>query len=220
MIRDAYQAKRLKSDFVYDEIIHAIARGNIRSGALITVDMAAAACRTSTIPVREAFVRLQTDGLITHRNSGGFFVADTSFGELKGAYKLIGLIAQNSLNGMSVGQARSAGLKISRWLHASKEAGQCLQEDPVTYEAALTCVARSLSCPVHEATLMSLLRRTSPFRIGVFAERHDLKETQAFVSSFATDLTREDCGAAQKRLQQYLCQRSEKISREYEIFVG
>ncbi|MBA4179957.1 MAG: hypothetical protein C0506_05145 [Anaerolinea sp.] len=66
--------RRTKADVVYEALQSAILAGNIRPGEHLRQEVIAARWNVSQTPVREAFRRLESEGLVEHAPNRGVVV--------------------------------------------------------------------------------------------------------------------------------------------------
>lgn len=66
--------RRTKADVVYEALQNAILAGNIRPGEHLRQEVIAARWNVSQTPVREAFRRLESEGLVEHAPNRGVVV--------------------------------------------------------------------------------------------------------------------------------------------------
>ena len=67
-------SRRTKADVVYEALQSAILAGNIRAGEHLRQEEVAARWNVSQTPVREAFRRLESEGLVEHAANRGVVV--------------------------------------------------------------------------------------------------------------------------------------------------
>lgn len=67
-------SRRTKADVVYEALQSAILAGNIRPGEHLRQEEVAARWNVSQTPVREAFRRLESEGLVEHAANRGVVV--------------------------------------------------------------------------------------------------------------------------------------------------
>ena len=77
---------------VFRGLRSAILRGRLKPGQRLIEEMTAAEYKTSRTPVREAFFRLEQEGLIDRRPRGGFTVGRIDAGEIDEIMDLRGLL--------------------------------------------------------------------------------------------------------------------------------
>jgi DNA-binding GntR family transcriptional regulator len=84
-------------EVVLRELRRKINDGELRPGTVIRVDAVAAALGVSRIPVREALMILEGEGLVTHRPHVGFAVPSLTAEELEEIYYLRALLEDDAL---------------------------------------------------------------------------------------------------------------------------
>jgi DNA-binding GntR family transcriptional regulator len=70
----ASRSNRTKADLVYEALQSSIMAGNIREGEHLRQEEIAARLGVSQTPVREAFRRLESEGLVEHAPNRGIIV--------------------------------------------------------------------------------------------------------------------------------------------------
>ena len=75
--------RKSKSEFVYETIKEAIISGQLKPGARLVLADLAQKLNVSTQPVREALMRLDTEGYVQWTLNVGAVVADMSVDDLK-----------------------------------------------------------------------------------------------------------------------------------------
>lgn len=93
-----------KADLAYEFLREQIANGKYEPGQRITLAELAAACNMSNMPVREALVRLEGEGLLESEAHRGVRVSTLSLREMRELFAV-----RTELEGMAAAQACAAG---------------------------------------------------------------------------------------------------------------
>ncbi len=115
-------------EVVLRELRRKINDGELRPGTVIRVDAVAAALGVSRIPVREALMILEGEGLVTHRPHVGFAVPSLTAEELEEIYYLRALLEDEALR-RAVAHATDADRAAAR--EACAAAGEALTHGQV-----------------------------------------------------------------------------------------
>ncbi len=76
------------ADFVYEQIFAAVLSGQISPGERLVQEVLADQMDVSRTPVREALLRLESEGILESSDRGGFMVRSLDVGEIRGTYEL------------------------------------------------------------------------------------------------------------------------------------
>jgi DNA-binding GntR family transcriptional regulator len=76
------------ADFVYRQIFDAVVSGQIPPGERLVQEVLAEEMDVSRTPVREALLRLETEGILEASERGGFLVRSLDLDEVRATYEL------------------------------------------------------------------------------------------------------------------------------------
>ena len=88
---------RSAADIVHEALRDAIVQGNLASGVQLRQEEVARASNVSRIPVREAILRLEQQGLVENRRYRGAFVTALSTDEIDEVFRLRALIESDAI---------------------------------------------------------------------------------------------------------------------------
>jgi len=77
---------------VYDVLCEDLGRGELRPGATINLDQVAKRLGVSRTPLREALLRLESEGFVTIRPRSGVVVRELSEEDIRNLYQMIGAL--------------------------------------------------------------------------------------------------------------------------------
>jgi DNA-binding GntR family transcriptional regulator len=166
---------------VLRELRRRINDGELRPGTVIRVDSVAEALRVSRIPVREALMLLEGEGLVIHRPHVGFAVPSLTAEEIEETYWLRALLEDEGLR-RAPGNATDADRAATREACAAAE--QALAEGEVNafsehglrFHAA---ILRSSGKPRLLRLLQNLWDTTETYRPARYVDEAAWKELQA-----------------------------------------
>lgn len=76
------------ADFVYQQILEAVVSGRIEPGERLVQEVLAEQMDVSRTPVREALLRLESEGILESSDRGGFLVRSLDVAEIRSTYEL------------------------------------------------------------------------------------------------------------------------------------
>ncbi|MDH5294672.1 MAG: GntR family transcriptional regulator, partial [Acidimicrobiia bacterium] len=76
------------ADFVYRQIFDAVVSGRIPPGERLVQEVLAEEMDVSRTPVREALLRLESEGILAASDRGGFLVRSLDLAEVQATYEL------------------------------------------------------------------------------------------------------------------------------------
>lgn len=92
------------ADLVYDQIFDAIVQGNLLPGERLVQEMLGEQMQVSRTPVRDALVRLESEGILEASDRGGFLVKSLDRDEVTDLYHV-----RAAIEGYSAGVAAASG---------------------------------------------------------------------------------------------------------------
>lgn len=89
MTFERYERSSIRlADFVYQQIFDAVVSGHIPPGERLVQEVLAEQMDVSRTPVREALLRLESEGILQSSDRGGFLVRSLDVGEIRSTYEL------------------------------------------------------------------------------------------------------------------------------------
>src|SRR5579872_1172564 len=158
------------ADQIYDVVRERIIRGELGDDAPIRQDALAAELGVSKIPLREAFARLEQDGLVVAKANRGFFVAPLSSAEAYDVFEL-----RLKLEPEAVAAAAACATEADR--AAARRALAALNEATQTRAATVAVLNRAF----HMALVRPTGRRITIAileRLQAVAERYVVKHLE------------------------------------------
>lgn len=95
----------------YERIKSRVLQRDFHPGQFLRVAQLADELTVSATPIREALVRLSTEGLLTEVHGRGYFVSRLTESDLRNLYRLVQLFVQSAI-GMAIGDGGRAGLPV------------------------------------------------------------------------------------------------------------
>lgn len=201
-----------KSASAYEHLRRAVSRGQLRPGRRLSATSLAAAFKISETPVREALLRLATEGFLVWEASKGHFTKPTTLAEQTDLHELIAINLTDCLRRTAATElgplASIAEAALARATPGDPDAGE--QTARLLGELGTTLVARGgnqvmqsvLSIMFDRTLLVRRLDLDSPERIAQARQR---------ISGMVGAVQSGDAGAAVAILGQHLAERRRRL---------
>lgn len=205
----------VRSHIVYIKLKKSIIFRNLIDGYSICIESAAKELHCSTIPVREALIRLCAEDLVEHEPGRGFFIRPMTFINLESHYHLIFDLMRFAISRQRAYPRSTANVHFLQWLNEQKELDKEIKSSSDKYEELITQISKAICDPVTWSILSRLLEKTAYFRFQIHSERSDIDYNAGVLIDVMQHVRRSEYEIALNKVSYLENQRLKRIFLEY-----
>lgn len=180
----------------------------------LSIDKLSQQLNASSIPVREALIRLAAEDLIDYEKGKGFYTKDMTLKSIEYSYQLLYLTVRWSINYYSSEQRCCK--KLLEWIYSDSLYFEKILQDHKLFESTICYTIMCISGNERFYFINNIIKRTSHFRRVIHNKRTDITETIGYIMQLAEHITNGNTPAAVEILNKMEDCRMRLIPQEYE----
>ncbi|MGA7272869.1 MAG: GntR family transcriptional regulator [Acidimicrobiia bacterium] len=161
------------ADFVYRQIFDAVVAGKIPPGERLVQEILAEEMDVSRTPVREALLRLESEGILESSERGGFLVRSVDLEEAREIYELRAAVEGYAARIVAQRRDPAAIELIRKAVEAAAQGAGSVEEGYELNRLVHRSIVKATGHALFLDTVDSIWGRSQAFRM--FAELHDAK---------------------------------------------